>query len=268
MDGKAASDLVRLKCLRTIHVHPPCPNGDVPPLVPDGEHTYVLSRAHRPSVSMRLLVLGGTGVCGVPIIEAALAERHTVVVYARTPSKLPVHISASYGVVVIKGELLDEDSLSKAMEGVDAVLSALGRRRSTPSGTPLAQGYQVVLRVMQKYETRRLIALATPAIKDENDRFSAAFAVSTISISPFARSATKDIVALGESVRVAQGIKWTIIRVPSLSASDKGNRMVVAGYVGDGRVGTTLTRAGLAAFVLEELRGGAWVGKQPLVSTV
>jgi uncharacterized protein YbjT (DUF2867 family) len=92
--------------------------------------------------TMRILVLGGTGASGILLIREALAHSHTVVVYARSPDKLPEDIVKDTSVVIIKGDLSDAETLSKAMEGVDAVVSALGpavkRGPFHPSGTPLA----------------------------------------------------------------------------------------------------------------------------------
>ena len=75
---------------------------------------------------MHLLILGGTGPCGIQLIQQALEVNHTVVIYARSPQKLPAHTSASPSVTVVEGQLTDKEKLSAAMSGVHAVLSALG----------------------------------------------------------------------------------------------------------------------------------------------
>ncbi|TFY77792.1 hypothetical protein EWM64_g6221 [Hericium alpestre] len=214
---------------------------------------------------MRVLVLGGTGAAGILLVEQALAAHHVVVVYARSPQKLPDHISSDRHVIIVKGELTDEESLSKAMEGVEAVLSALGPSAWHPSGTPLAKGYQLVLQVMHAQGVKRIIALGTPSIKDPNDKFSPTFAAMVLTVATLARSAYKDIVAVGDVIRADEEAVWTIPRVPILTNSPKKD--VVAGYVGDAEVGTSVSRAAFAAFVVQELEKAEWVKKAPLISS-
>src|ERR1700689_1546798 len=117
------------------------------------------------------------------IIRESLLADHTVVIYARSPEKLPEDISNHRNVVVIKGsfDAEDEESLSKSMEGVHAVLSALGPSTTPtkapfhPSNTPLAHAYSRIMRIMRIHNVKRLIALGTASIKDKNDKFSIFF---------------------------------------------------------------------------------------------
>lgn len=77
----------------------------------------------------RVLVLGATGPCGVLLIRECLSrEGYHVVVYARTPSKLPPEFQVHDRVTIVKGQLDDVQAMTGAMQGVDAVLSALGPR--------------------------------------------------------------------------------------------------------------------------------------------
>ncbi|KAH9170317.1 NAD(P)-binding protein [Lactarius sanguifluus] len=50
---------------------------------------------------MRVVILGGTGPSGILLIEEALAARHTIVVYARNPQKLPVHLSKHPEITIV-----------------------------------------------------------------------------------------------------------------------------------------------------------------------
>lgn len=218
---------------------------------------------------MRLLILGGTGPCGQLLIEEAIGFTHSVVVFARSPDKLPDSIKSNPAVTIVQGQLTDEAQLDKAMEGVDAVLSALGPSVSKgpfhPADTPLAHAYSSVLRVMKKHGVKRLIALGTASIKDSNDKFSTRFATLVTGVALFAHSAYKDVVAIGEVIRKeGSGLDWTIVRVPLLT--DDPDRDVVAGYVGDSFVRTHLSRSGFATFVLQQLDSSQWSSKAPLIS--
>jgi nucleoside-diphosphate-sugar epimerase len=219
---------------------------------------------------MRVLVLGGTGASGNLIIRECLQADHIVVVYARSPEKLPEDISKDSRVVVIKGSLEDEEALAKSMEGVQAVLSALGPSTSRgpfhPSNTPLAHAYSRIIRIMHAHNVKRLLALGTASIADPNDKFSAIFWALVNGVKTLAYNAYKDVVAIGDTIRGdGEELIWTIARVPLLTTSE--SKDVIAGYIGDGKVGTSLPRAAFAAFMVKELEMNEWTRKAPMISS-
>lgn len=218
---------------------------------------------------MHLLILGGTGPCGILLIRDALAADHTVVVYARSPDKLPQDLAKHPSVTLVRGQLTDADALSKALDGVHAVLSALGPPTSQPftypSNTPLAHAYSILIETMKKRDVKRLIALGTASIVDDHDKFDLKFRTLITGVWLLAHNAYKDIVAIGEVIKKeGADLVWTIVRVPILTNSEAAQ--TVAGYVGDGKTGTTLSRAGFASFVLGELENNEWLDKAPLIS--
>lgn len=222
---------------------------------------------HHTTTTMRVVILGGTGPSGILLIEEALAAKHTIIIYARSPQKLPAHLSKHPEITVVKGELQDVAALTTAMAGARAVLSALGPTLGNPSGTPIAHGYAAVMEAMRRAGVKRLIALGTTSIKDAKDKFSLVYSGMVAFVSFGANSAYKDIVAVGETIRASEDIDWTIVRVPVLK-NDK-NREVRAGYIGDGGAGAgySLSRQGFAVFVVQELEKGEWIKRAPLVTS-
>jgi len=220
-----------------------------------------------PPTNMRIVILGGTGASGILLIEEALSAKHIIVVYARNPQKLPTHLYKHPDITAIKGELEDAEALDTALAGADAVLSALGPSFGNPSDTPIARGYTAVLEAMRRQGVKRLIALGTPSIKDENDKYSAIYAAMVAVVALCARSAYRDIVAVGEVIRASEDIDWTIARVPVLK--NETNREVKAGYIGDNGAGAgyTLARLGFAVFVLRELEKREWIKQAPLITS-
>lgn len=236
------------------------------------KYAHLLAICHHIQTSkhrMRVLVLGGTGGIGPLLIEELLAASHTVIIYARSPQKVPEKISSNRNVVVIKGELTDSDSLEKALEGVHAVVSALGPAVKSgplyPSGTPIAKGYALLISLMQKSSVKRLIALGTASNKDEHDKFDLQFWVLVNGVATFAHNAYKEVVAIGETIRSSDGLIWTIARVPILTNSK--SKEYSAGYIGDGKTKAWLSRVGFAAFIIDELERNEWPKKAPLVSS-
>src|SRR5262249_3123860 len=129
----------------------------------------------------------------------------TLVLYVRSPQKLPDDVASHRDVIVIVGQLNDPDSLSKALEGADAVISTIGpavvRGPFHPRGTPLAKGYELLIKTMRSQGVHRLIALGTTSMKDPNDKSNVPFSILIGGIAVFARTAYKDVVAIGEVIR-------------------------------------------------------------------
>jgi len=219
---------------------------------------------------MHVLILGATGPSGTLLVKKALDASHTVVIFARSPEKLSEEIRNDTRVTTLKGALDDEPALSAAMENVDAVLSALGPKLSHgtyPSGEPLARAYSLIIKVMVAHGVKRLIALGTPSITDPHDKQSLKWTLVVGGLKILASTVYSDIVGIGNIIRTeGDALDWTIVRVPFLTNSS--SRDVVAGYVGDGKTGTTLSRLGFAAFVLQELAENKWVKEAPLITVV
>ncbi|KAF5336854.1 hypothetical protein D9611_003460 [Ephemerocybe angulata] len=218
---------------------------------------------------MRILILGATGPSGILLIRETLAtyKQCAVIIYARSPEKLPEDLSSNESLVIIKGTLTDADALERAVEGVDVVLSALGPLANHPAGTPLAKGYELLIDLMKKQGVKRIVLLGTASIHDPNDKFSVVYRALILGVATLAPKAYADIVAVGEVFRTqGDDLDWTIARVPVLTNGE--SRETVVGYVGDGKVGTRLSRKGFAAFVLGEVEKREWVKQRPLLSSI
>src|SRR6184192_3914939 len=72
---------------------------------------------------MKLLILGATGGTGRALVVQALAQGHVVTALARNPAKIK---TGHANLRVLRGDILDYASIEAAVDGQDAVLSALG----------------------------------------------------------------------------------------------------------------------------------------------
>ncbi|KAF5373762.1 hypothetical protein D9758_000859 [Tetrapyrgos nigripes] len=223
---------------------------------------------------MRLLILGATGPVGILLAREALTslENCSLVLYIRSPDKVPEDIKSNPAVTIIEGQLTNLESLSGAMEGVDAVLSALGpsvrKGPFHPSGCPLAAAIENVIQIMHKKGIKRLIVLGTASITAPEDKPDIKFKALVTAVSLGAHNAYKDVVAIGENIKKESDLDWTIVRVPLLT--DKEKRDVVSGFIGDGKVGTTLARVGFGVFVIRgllKMNNSAWIRKAPVICT-
>jgi len=220
---------------------------------------------------VHVVVLGGTGPSGQCIIEEALSQNLKVTVYARTPSKLPPNITSSPSVTIVQGSLNDKEAIRTAIHGADAVFSALGPSLSVNTainglvhpGTPIAEGYKVILEVMKEEGVKRLIALGTVSIPAEEDGRSIVKWGMVTAVWAFLHSAWKDVVAFGNAIKNSEGIDWTIARVGKLTSGAGGK--VQAGYIGKDGSGVCVARKDLAKWYLDEFEKGNWIHKMPVI---
>lgn len=236
---------------------------------------------------VNVLVLGGTGPTGLALIEEALSRGHTVIIFARSPQKLPDSILQNPRVAIVKGSLEDEDAITRAFETripnddhngqresahpsevikVDVVVSALGPpvTKIHPAGNPLARGYEKFIHVARRKGVTRFIVLGTASITDEHDRSDLKFQSLVFGVKYFAPRAYAELVEIGKVFGKSDDLEWTIVRIPVLVSHEGGEYH--AGYIGDGRTTAVLTRPLFAKFVFDECDARAWIQKRPLVS--
>lgn len=217
---------------------------------------------------MHFLILGATGASGILITRKALElyPDASIAIFARSPDKVPKDIAHNPSVSIIKGELSDLDALSTAIQGVKVVLSALGPFQSHPPGNIIATFYSHLIDMMIEHGIKRFILLGTASISDPKDRFSLVFKLLIAGVRLGAYNAYQDIVAIGEVIRTkGDALDWTIVRVPILTNNE--SEEVVAGYVGDGITGYTLSRKAYAAFTVHEVENMEWIKDAPLISS-
>lgn len=209
---------------------------------------------------MKLSIFGATGGTGNQLVEQALAAGNEVVAYVRNPSKLNTkheHLK------IIQGELTDRTKIEKAVTGADAVLSALGPRGNS-KGTPLTQGIQNIITAMQKQGVHRLIIISTPSVSDPNDHPDFKFKLLVTLVKFLIRPAYEEIVSVAQTVRKSD-LEWTIVRVVMLNDKPKSGKVRV-GYPGSGDVGTRISRADIADFILGEVHDSKYLRQAPAIS--
>ncbi len=208
----------------------------------------------------RVAVFGATGGTGNQLVSQALAAGHEVVAYARHPSKL--NISHEH-LTVVQGELSNQELIEKAIQGTEAVFSALGPHGRSRD-KPITQGMQNIIVAMKKQGVRRLIITSTLSAKDPNDRpdFRTRAMVGLVKIAMSA--AYEEIVGVAEVVH-GSDLDWTIVRLALLNNKPKTGKVKI-GYVGSGEVGTRISRADIAEFMLKQMNDTRYLRQAPTIS--
>lgn len=88
---------------------------------------------------MNVTVFGATGGVGSQVVDQLRSRGHTVTAYIRNPGKAPG--TWDQDITVVVGELSDPAAIDRAVQGADAVVSALGPSLSPKAtGLPLIEG--------------------------------------------------------------------------------------------------------------------------------
>ncbi len=212
---------------------------------------------------MNVTVFGATGGVGAKVVEELRSRGHTVTAFVRTPSKVP----ASWGdaVSVVTGELSDAAAVDRAVQGADAVVSALGPsldRKAT--GLPLVEGTRNVVDAMHKHGVRRYVGNGTPSVLDPRETPTWQTRLSTRMAKTFLRRAYDELVGVSEIV-MTSGLDWTIVRF--LAPKDGPAKGTVRqGFYGQDKLGFNVTRADIAAFTAAQVDDDRYAGAAPAIS--
>lgn len=211
---------------------------------------------------MNLTIFGATGNIGSLLVQRALDQGDTVYAYVRNAKKLALKHE---NLIIIEGQLNDEEAMTKAIQEADVVLSTLGpnmKGKARDESTPIADGHKTIINIMEKLGKKRLITLATPTLKASTDEKSIFFSIMRV-MAPLAMAhAARDILKIGEVV-TSSNLDWTIVRIinPNLKHSGKGYQL--AGLNENYKL--SVSRANIAKAFYDLAQSGDYIQQMPIV---
>jgi putative NADH-flavin reductase len=195
---------------------------------------------------MRLTVLGATGGTGIRLVRRALEEGHEVTAVVRDPARLGV--PAHERLRVITADVTDPAGVGPAVDGADAVVSALGHR-GAGSATVCADGGRAIVQAMGRAGVRRLLVVsAAGVVADAGDGPVTRYVVKPFILERLLKDAFADMRRCEEEVR-ASGLDWTIVRPPRLTDKEPTGRYRTATDL-NLRGARTISRGDLAGCLL------------------
>ena len=210
---------------------------------------------------MDVTVFGATGKIGHLVVEQLLEAGHHVRALVRSPGKLRVE---DEHLEVIVAELDDAPAIRKAVDGADAVISALGPAIDPflRSG-PLTEATRTIVAAMHESGVRRLIALATVSVPDPRDRPGLIDRLVPVGIGLLIPGALREIQGISEVVSTSE-LDWTLARITA-PIDIPTNGTLRAGFLG-GDVGAPMARTDVAAFLVDQLTDDRFVAASPAIS--
>ena len=187
---------------------------------------------------MKLFVMGATGRTGQEVVQQALARDHHVTGFVRSPENVRLK---NERLTVLKGNVMDENELFRAMQNHNAVVSTLGPREVFKPSSMLHDSALATTRAMNRSGVKRLVVLSAAAHFPGIPNRIASFVL---------RSHMRDSLAMEEIVQ-ANGLDWTIARPPRLTQQDYRSYRSREGAAPP--MGFTLSRKAVAAFMLDAI---------------
>jgi uncharacterized protein YbjT (DUF2867 family) len=206
---------------------------------------------------MKILVLGATGGTGRLIVRDALDKGDSVVALVRSKASAPDLPGAD----IIEGDVRDVDALMHALEGCDAVVSALGTGMGFRKVSLLTEATHALVPSMRRSGVRRLVCISALGVGDS--RGHGGFVFDQIFMPLLLRHAYKDKGRQEAAIR-ASSLDWVIVR-PAMLTNDpaRGSLRAIADLaaVNGGKV----ARADVARFVVEQLATNTWLKQTPVL---
>jgi uncharacterized protein YbjT (DUF2867 family) len=197
-----------------------------------------------------VLVFGGAGKSGTPVVRQALERGYAVTAFVRHPEKA-AHLPKQARIV--PGDGTDAAAVAAAIPGHDTVITTIGDRRTLVS----AAAARHAVAGMQAAGVRRIILLSAYGIGDS------AHGLHGFVLSRVLGKLNVDKVAAEQALETS-GLDWTAVRPPVLGEGPSqgplraGVDITINGF-------QTISREDLATFMLEQIEAPTYVGKKPIV---
>ena len=246
---------------------------------------------------MNILVFGASGGTGTRIVQQALQQGHVVTAFARDPAK--IHLTHA-NLHVVRGDILNEDTVKTAVAGQDAVLSAVGTRLpikiivaivlacqiivrtvalSQAAGlfvelgvpilsilvlsrrtTILSEGTRNIVGAMERAGVSRFVCESSLGVGDSKWKMGVVH--NLVAIPLFLRNVFADKEAQ-ERIIEDSTLDWVIVRPATLTNGPPRGVYRVGADIGSWFVPSRISRSDVAAFMLEQVTGTTYLRKAP-----
>jgi len=163
---------------------------------------------------MKLLVTGATGRVGRQVIAQALTRSHAVLALSRSADELDIE---SEHLTKVSLDVREAHSVIPLLEGVDAVIHAVGIGASKVPTTVYSHGARAIIDGMTRFNVKRLVAISSQAanVWANQPLFNQ---IVLLPILQHLFGVTYDDMRRMERVLWESSVDWTQIRSPYISS--------------------------------------------------
>ena len=204
---------------------------------------------------MKIAVFGSTGKTGIQVVQQALEKGFELKAFVRNPQKM---IIKNQKLSVVQGDVVNVDAVDKSVQGVDAVIVALG---PSPDGTGniMAKGTVNIIKAMEKYGIKRLIVESSFPMSGSSEGMMFLKKLGmTDEQMKMAKPAIDDKIKQESEIQKSE-LQWVIVRPLMLTDGAKTSHYRVGEKL-DVKPGDSISRADVADFLLKAL-DGSWSRK-------
>ncbi|NNL08903.1 MAG: SDR family oxidoreductase [Croceitalea sp.] len=209
---------------------------------------------------MKILVIGASGATGKHIIKQALLQNHEITALARKTNKIKFKHP---NLTVVQGDVLKPKTLKLAIDGQDAVISALGHKKFIIKTTILSRGTKNIIEAMQNASVKRLICITSLGINDSRFKMGIYY---TLFVIPFILLFYFLDKEKQERLIEASQLDWTIVRPAQLTNGKLRTNYKHGEKLGHYLLTKFISRASVAHFMLRELKEGYYMHQKPALS--
>jgi putative NADH-flavin reductase len=214
---------------------------------------------------MKILILGITGKTGSLTAQAAINRGHKVVGIARDPAKVTVK-----GAEIVTGTPYDFETVKRAIEGCDAVISTLSPYPNTQGlfskiRNPLdvmSVSMKNTVKLMEDKGIKRIVLMTAlgvgDSLKEVPGFFRLMIRVSNIKYAYIDHDKQ-------EQILVNSNLDWTIAR-PVMLTDKPENLPVLHSLKGVGKIKGAITRNSVANFMLDCIEKKLFIKEKPGIS--
>jgi putative NADH-flavin reductase len=213
---------------------------------------------------MKILLLGANGAVGQLAVDDLLRANHEVTALVRNASALQ---RKHPQLTVVQGEPTNAAGLEKLLAGQDAVLSTLGVRKNkrTTVRTDVARN---LVAGMKRHGVRKLVWLDGAGVGSSKEFVQRSSFFFGRIIMPFLLNHMYADAAAADALIERSGCDWVIVRPMSFTNNPKtGNVTVITDMSRPARLRLRITRADVAAFLVEQVVKDDYVGQAPIIFT-
>lgn len=208
----------------------------------------------------RILIIGATGGTGRQLVAQALERGYAVTAMVRDPARLQVEHPQ---LTIRQGDVLDAASVEAAMRDQDAVVSALGHTRFFQPTRIQSDGTRHLLQAMKANGVRRLVCETALGIGDSAGRLGILY---TLLVVPLILPFYFWDKARQERLIAESDVEWVIVRPGVLTNGEKRGRIQAGREVGSFLWSVRISRADVAAFMLDQLESDQYLRAAPGVA--
>jgi len=209
---------------------------------------------------MKVIIFGATGNTGIQVVTQALGQGHEVTAFVRDPAKFNQHHE---NLQVIKGDVLDYDTVERSVKGHDAVLCSIGLPPFDKSNLR-AKGTRNIIRAMENTGVKRLICQSSDGVGE--GRKTLPFLYKYLLVPFILRRVFADHEIQEQYIKQSR-LDWTIVRPTALTNGVQRDEYF-HGSIPDSTQPVTfkISRADTAGFMLKQLTDNFYLRKTPSLS--